>query len=393
MAGLVCPYCFAETTRRRLEFRCVGPGAGRTGGCAPVRDEIYARHRGTDVGAVLPPAFKADGRKPRAVHEVCGQLSLRRICPNCHSDLPGDYCDVDSRMLALIGAKNSGKSTYIGVLIHELLNRVGQELGASLNACDDRTSRRYHNDFERPLYQEKHLLPVTQSAASDLRAPLVYRLTVPRRRRLPGRRSASLTLVLFDTAGEDLTSEESVDRHLRYIGAADAIVFLVDPMELPGAAPNVRPSARGTPPPQPADHPLDVIRRVTALLRAKLAVPAPKRLSIAVAMALTKIDALDASVAVNSPLHRDRRRNGRLDLVDRGLVEEQIRALMARWNAGSLDRELADSYRAHGLFGLSALGRTPRGDAVDPAGISPHRVEDPLLWLLHRFRMIPASKR
>jgi hypothetical protein len=392
---LVCPYCFAETTRRRLRFRCAGSGAGRTGGCAPELDSVYAEHMGSAAGAVLPPVFDADGRKPRAVHAVCNQLSLRRVCPGCHSDLPGDYCDVDSRLVALVGAKNSGKSTFIGVLVHELMNRVGQELGAALNACDDRTSRRYRDDFERLLYQDRSVPETTQSAAAGLRAPLVYRLTVRRRRWLL-RRGVSLTLVLFDTAGEDLTSEGSTDRHLRYLGVADAIVFLVDPLELPGAAADLRPAAHamsppGQPPGQPPDDPLDVIRRVTTLLRARLARPAPKRLPIAVAVALTKIDAFDAALMSNSPLHRDRRRDGRLDLADRGLVQEQVRALLDRWGEGSLDRELAESYRVYGLFGLSALGRMPRGRDIDPAGISPHRVEDPLLWLLHRFHMISAS--
>ena len=399
MRRLVCPYCFAETTRRRLRFRCVGSGAGRGGGCASELDRKYAEHMGSTAAAFLPPVFDANGRKPRAVHAVCNQLSLRRVCPNCHSDLPGDYCDVDSRLVALVGAKYSGKSTFIGVLLHELMNRVGQELCAALNACDDRTSRRYRDDFERPLYQRRSLLPTTQSAGTDLRTPLVYRLTVRRRRWLL-RRSASLTLVLFDTAGEDLASEASTDRHLRYLGVADAIVFLVDPGELPGAAADVRPAARGESPPRPGtsppqqrpDDPLDVIRRVTGLLRARLARPAPKRLPIAVAVALTKIDAFDAALMSSSPLQCDRRRDGRLDLADRGLVQEQVRALLDRWGVGSLDRELAESYREYGLFGLSALGRMPRGGDIDPAGISPHRVEDPLLWLLHRFHMISASR-
>src|SRR5262249_28678272 len=134
-------------------------------------------------------------------------------------------------------------------LVHELMNRVGQELGAALNACDDRTSRRYRDDYERLLYQDRSAPPTTQSAAADLRAPLVYRLTVRRRRWLL-RRGASLTLVLFDPAGEDLTSEGSTDRHLRYLGVADAIVFLVDPLELPGAAADLRPAARAASSPQ-----------------------------------------------------------------------------------------------------------------------------------------------
>jgi hypothetical protein len=392
MARLVCPYCFEKVRRRDLLFRCVGGGPGRLAGCPPTLDEPYQRYlRAGAAGSVLPPVFAADGRKPRAVHDACGQVSLRRVCPHCHNELAGDYCDVPSRLVALVGAKNAGKSTYIAVLIRQLLNQVGKELQASLMACDDRTGRRYREDFERPLYERAELLPVTQSAASELHEPLVYRLTLTRRWwRLPRRRA--LTLVLFDTAGEDLTSNDSVDQHLRYLGVADAVVFLVDPLELPGAQSDVRVPDRAGAVAAAADDPLDVIRRVTSLLRAAHERPSPKRLPLPVAVALTKVDALADRVAAQSQLHLPRPRTGRLDLADRGLVDEQVRALLEQWGAGAIDRELANSYRAHGLFGLSALGHPPSSGAVDPTGISPHRVEDPLLWLLHRFRMISATR-
>lgn len=393
MAQLTCPYCFAPRRRRELMFRCVGGGAGRLAGCRAELDEPYAAYlrEATSPRAVLPPVFAADGRRSRAVCPSCGQVSLRRVCPACHNELPGDYCDVPSRLVALVGAKNAGKSTYIGVFIHQLLNEVGRELGASLNACDDRTSRRYREQFEKPLFTRHELLPTTQPAASELHEPLVYRLTLTRRWG-PLRRRRALTLVLFDTAGEDLTDSEVVDRHLRYLAVADAILFLVDPLELPGAEPDLAPAARRVQPAQGVEDPLDVIRRVTTLLRDYLGRPAPRRLPAAVAVALTKVDALHPDLSGGqSPLHRSRPRTGRLDRADRGLVEEQVRALLERWGAGALDRNLAHNYRAHGLFGLSALGRLPSGGTVDPAGISPLRVEDPLLWLLHRFRMIPAS--
>jgi hypothetical protein len=393
VAQLTCLYCFAELTRRKLEFRCVGGGGGRLAGCLPELDDRYARYLGSQAGAVLPPVFAANGRKPHAVHDQCGQQSRRRVCPQCHNELPGEYCDSPSRIVALVGAKGSGKSTYIGVLIHELRGPLGRELDVSLNACDDRTARRYRRDFESWLYGQREAVPVTQSAETELHEPLIYRLTARRRRGPFGTRHRSLTLVLFDTAGEDMRSSDKVDRYLPYLGAADAIVFLVDPLELPGADRDILPEARSAQEEEPpADDPLDVIRRVTSLLRAKLARPASKRLPQAVAVAVTKIDALRPAIAQHSPLHQGRPRTGQLDRTDRALVDEQVRSLLERWGAGSLDRQLASDYRSHGLFALSALGHIPQDKVIDPAGITPYRVEDPLLWLLRRFHMISASK-
>lgn len=197
--------------------------------------------------------------------------------------------------------------------------------------------------------------------------------------------------MLFDTAGEDLTSEASVHRHLRYLAVVDAIVFLVDPMALPGAAPDVWTQARRASGSDQVDDPLDVIRRVTDQLRSKLGSQGSARLPKAVALALTKIDAIDPTLTEHL-MSRDRRRTGRLDLYDRHLTQAQVHALLTRWRADSLVRMLEHSYQATALFGLSALGHIPREGTVDPAGISPRRVEDPLLWLLHRFGLISAIK-
>jgi hypothetical protein len=295
-------------------------------------------------------------------------------------------------MVALVGAKESGKSTFICVLIHELMNRVGEEFFFSLKACDDQTSRRYRQDFERHLYVDREPIPITQPIANVPRDPLVFLLTIQRRGLIGSGRKA-ITLVLFDTAGEDLKSDDGVKRDLPYLAASDAILFLVDPLGLPGAAADVTPAARANRQGPPPDDPSDVIRRVTSLLRAQQNRPAPQRLPQAVALTLTKVDGLRSSVELHSPMHRGRHGHGALDLTDRGLVDEQVRALLARWGAGALDQALADGYQAHNLFGVSALGHAPTAEKrLNQFGISPLRVEDPLLWMLHRFGMIPASR-
>ncbi|MFD0535881.1 hypothetical protein ACFQY7_21155 [Actinomadura luteofluorescens] len=238
--GITCPYCFASVAPQRILFRCRGQ-SGRRQGCIPVLDERLAGYTGSTAGASLPPAFAAPGRKGRADCPGCGQPTGNRACPECHNPLPSAYCDSPGRIVALVGAKNAGKSTYIAVLLHELMNRVGTELDASLVACDDRTIERYKRDFARPLLEERRLLPTTPSAATGPREPLVYLLTRTRSRkgRFSRPRNDSLALVLFDTAGEDLRSREATDLHLRYLEAADAVIFLVDPLELPGARPGV----------------------------------------------------------------------------------------------------------------------------------------------------------
>ena len=282
MSALTCPYCFAAIPRERIAFRCVGR-SGRGPGCAPELDERLARYTGSTAAASLPPVFPPPGRAAgkgvlaralragagtafggpafgapatgaaRADCPRCGRPTGRRVCPECHNPLPAAYCDTTGRIVALVGAKNAGKSTYIAVLLHELMNRVGTELDASLVACDDRTIDRFKRDFARPLFDERRLLATTASAATAPREPLVYLLTRTHTTRTGRDRQVALTLVLFDTAGEDLRSRDVTDLHLRYLEAADAIIFLVDPLVLPDGG-------------STDSDPIDVIARVTEVV-------------------------------------------------------------------------------------------------------------------------------
>lgn len=388
MRALTCPYCFARVPRGEVEYRCLGR-SGRGPGCEPVLDERLAEYTGSTANASLPPAFAATGAKGRADCPACGRPTGRRVCPACHNALPSAYCDTPGRIVALVGAKNAGKSTYIAVLLHELMNRVGIELDSSLVACDDRTIDRYRRDFARPLYDLKRLLPTTPTAATTPNEPMVFLLTRTVRSRWRSRVSEALTLVLFDTAGEDLRSRDVRDLHLRYLEAADAVIFLVDPLELAGAK-----SALITGVPvqtaDPDSDPLNVIARVTEPLRQRHGVKPGDRLKVPVAVALTKVDALDTGR--RSALQASRGHPGSLDLDDREAVHEEVRALLHEWQAGQLDLYLSQQYADYGLFGLSALGGLPHDGQVGTAGVRPHRVEDPLLWLLHRFGMLDGAR-
>jgi hypothetical protein len=114
-------------------------------------------------------------------------------------------------------------------------------------------------------------------------------------------------------------------------------------------------------------------------------------LKVPLAVALTKIDVLQPSLARQSRLHQPRPRSARLDLDDREAVHEQVRALLHSWHADGLEHYLQHNYAEYGFFGLSALGGLPRDGVVAPGGIRPYRVEDPLLWLLHRYGMLDAG--
>ncbi|EMF01977.1 hypothetical protein H340_03109 [Streptomyces mobaraensis NBRC 13819 = DSM 40847] len=353
----VCPHCLRTLSRERLAYVCAGRPA-----CAD--DRALA---------------SADPWAGSAVCGTCGRTTTRLRCTACDGRLPEGYLRTPGRLVALVGPAGSGKSTFIGVLLHELLHGLGAELDAALLPCDDTTVLAYHERYARHLYEERHTVPET--AGHDTGRPLVHRLGRVRRGRFGRARERVLTLVFLDTAGGHFASREHLETRLRYLAAADAVIVLLDPRDLPGAP---APGGAGVP-----GRSGEVLARVLAHLGGGGKVTVP------VAVALTKADLLWPHLPEHSPLHRARRPGPVFDADDRAAVHAELRALLRRWQEHQLDARLARFCTDYQLFAVSMLGAAPRRDGGLGLGgvVRPHRVEDPLMWLLHRFGALDRERK
>lgn len=390
---VVCPYCFEDFKQRETMFRCLAQLTGRGTGtrCELEVDAQLAAYIGSPGPANLGPVFGADGSRRKAACPTCGVDTYTRICPSCHNDLPPDFGEVGAHIIALIGAKESGKSTYITVLVHELRQRVGAALNASVEAMDDRTIRRYAERFEKGLYRDHVMPPPTQPASVDVNYPLLYRLST-RRRGLLGDRPRSSALALFDTAGEDLESRASIDTHVRYLARADGIVVLVDPLQIEAVQQlvgerNALP-AKNTPPDE-------IVANVTQLIRSGRGLGAGNLVKTPLAVAFSKLDALWPHLPAGSRLQQRADHAGGFDERDRLELSDEIQARLDAWEGGMLGRHIDQNYAVSSFFAFSAIGDEPVAKRVPSHGVSPFRVEDPVLWLLSRFGVVPvkAAKR
>ena len=126
------------------------------------------------------------------------------FAPKCHNELPTFFHKADSHIISIIGARASGKTHYITVLIHELLN-LGYKLDISTipqDVGEDRsqiTSKRYQRDYKNPLFDGNKELPKTQKNAQD-HYPLIYQI---KSGQSGFNKSKALYLVFYDTAGEN----------------------------------------------------------------------------------------------------------------------------------------------------------------------------------------------
>ena len=391
---LICPYCYEGFAPRAIRFRCHAR-LSRTGKqCRRRRDEVLDQRMGPRPSHDLGPDFAADGRRPKAVCPECDGETNYRICPVCHSQLPVHFGRMDNRLIAMVGAKASGKTVYMTVLLHEMRHRVGEAYGAALTGLDDATMRRYSSDYEDRLYRDNQMFPGTQPASTNLNRvdPLVFRFGLTRRTLL-GDRPQHSVLSFFDTAGEDFSSQESVELNTRYLTGADGIVLLLDPLQMPGARDSALP---GTPLPGASvlDSPSNVLSRVTNLLLAGRTGRAAQRIDTPIAVVFSKMDAFFHLLEPGSPLRDYAPARGRFDVSDSLSVHEEVRRLLKDWDGVPIDHLLDNHYSRYRYFGVSSLGRNPTSDArVAPTGIQPYRVADPLLWLLSEFGSVPKAGR
>lgn len=365
MADLTCPYCWEGSKVKQLHRYC-------------------PEQCGQDDRVFFPASAKAcpHGR----------QSTGGRFCPHCHKLLEYDYITTKSRIIAMIGSKDSGKSTYVGVLIHELRNRIGAAFnGMSTELVGDKSRIRYRDVFAGPMYDKGVTLDGTNSVRAQHRLePLLFMLRLPRRSLLADRLTAAM-MIFYDTAGEDVLQDENIDRLVDYIDAADAIVFVVDPLQISSVRRGVDDSV---PVPVKSADQVEIVARLAALLRQRRGKTAGQKIDTPIAIAVAKTDALGAALPANSAVRRPGVHDGVYDDGDGQFVHDEIRATLSGWADGeALLNTVANNFSHYRFFGISALGVTPPAKGkISPSGIHPLRVEDPLLWLLGRFGLVPVRK-
>jgi hypothetical protein len=382
MAATRCPYCFELLDKRVQAFRCVNPNASA---CPAQEDVRLGKYQ-----ALAPPRLqrviehRVKWFRAHSVVCTCGMQTSMQICPECHNELPAQFDTCRNSTIALIGPTFVGKSHYVAVLINELLTRVGSDFNASLTALDDQTLRRYEQNFHRPLFDQQTLIDKTRSAGAVIenKYPFVYKWAAANGRRF----QKSCALVFFDAAGEDLDEIDKMSAQAKYIAWADGIIFLFDPLQIPQVRDRL---TQLTAVPPVVTDPEVVLRSAAELIRSVQQKSPVRKINLPIAFTFSKIDAIRELLDDGSPLNRASKHAGVFDLKEQRQVHDSMRAYLNEWLGAELTRYIDRNFSNYSYFGVSALGREP-----DPDGsvwsIAPFRVEDPLLWLLHKNGLVKA---
>ena len=330
----------------------------------------------------------------------------KKICPRCHLYLPHKLAcgELNSEILAIVGARSAGKSNFFGVLINALERRYAGEVGFSMFAQETYSIKKMERVSSRELFEMRYgsrlfgqqptAINATMEASqnSDIRIPLIYRMQFPL---LPEQQVAgqfshfkALDLVFFDASGEDLQEMVTRQQFARYIAAASGIIFLMDPFAFPGIANLLPPSVRSRLPQQGdarevIQGAINVLEQCNGL-RADQTIPAP------VAVAFTKTDMLEGIVSPQSPMLRDSRHAGGFNEADCLECSKDVEYHLRKWGCSDFSHLVRSRFKDSQFFAISALGHMP-GQNLALRTVSPRRVADPLLWLLWKRGFISRS--
>ncbi len=363
----LCPRCFEEQKLDTISYICTN-----IKGCQCAIDRT--------------PQHPSNAKKP--ICEKCKQPMITKICPKCGGELPLNTGSGKSYPISIIGAKETGKSNYVAVLVNELKNEIGRSFNCALMPCNDRTINRYNADFYDPLY--RHHECVRGSDAGDV-DPLMFSLIFQKRKGLfKAASNDSISLTFFDTAGENLNSVASMQTFNRYLYHSSGIILLLDPLQLPAVRNELQGKIRL--PEENADintildRTVEIIRKGTGLINIG------KKIDIPIAIAFTKIDAVEGLLDPSSCLKNDSShvRKGVFDRVDFQNANDEMQSLVESWLGNELSQKLSMHFENFAFFGLSALGSNP-DEKNKISKLRPFRVADPFLWILSQENIIPVE--
>ncbi|PQP84483.1 hypothetical protein C0Q44_07960 [Paenibacillus sp. PCH8] len=393
---IVCPYCFSKFSPEEVVFRAAHHRDD---------DEDYAlgedaklnRYRERfgldtvfDMEAVLAPHDVPEEHRiysdniVMGLNDRYGVVTRRRLCPQCHNELPVTAGKAPSNIISIIGASQVGKSVYMTSLIHTLQHYTADHFDAACMPLNAEISRRFRADYEEPLFERGDLLDSTQK--EKLQEPFIFQFVFKDEDKSP------LTLVFFDVAGEGMVEQDYLGLHGQHIKNSAGILFMVDPLQIRSIRDKIRINLGNEPGEWTPryDEPRDV---VLTMFGDFIAYQDKAKTNIPTAVVLTKSDMLHSLkdeegdyIKSNSNVFRNMVHRDYFDLTEFENIDGEIRRFIEKVDRpfkGTMDVYFKDT----AYFAVSALGSNPV-DMKLQGVVSPIRVDEPFLWLLYKLKYI-----
>ena len=387
MPEYVCPFCFTKVDNNEPWYQCENIS------CIEPNKEHYAYAHAKPLETLNEHEWRTEnyqhffkGKSRSGVCNKCRIKTTKRVCHNCHFPLPARVDELSNMIVSIVGPKNTGKSHYIAVLIQEI-KRLHSKFGWSFYQSDDEIINLYKRFFYNPLYVDTppHTLEVTRSGKSNevVRKPLVFNLG-----KGADKDHKVITIVFFDTAGEDMGTQVDMEMYNRYIYNSAGIILLVNPLEFSQVQnetdlPYERNISAG-----------EVLNRIINTIKEKSAENYQHhKITIPIAITLSMSDILREMMGDASPLFQESFHNGVFDLRQFNSINEYVQVWIEVMDDRNDIIQLSRVFTETAFFGASALGENPISNGELPFSPHPLHVADPLLWILWKNGVIDGRER
>ena len=302
-------------------------------------------------------------------------------CPGCGFDIPVEWLTSLQLSIAVTRARTAGKSVLLGVMMDQFEYFLGERHQSFLTPLGS-TKERFDQKYRTPLYEQRNLLRPTPPAQQEALEPLLWAFEYG---------GQQVCLSIMDAAGEDFESLAATDTRFRYLGFADLIVALIDPLKVPGVSAVLEGVVTV---PRGSGHDIDVLRAVLAARNAHRQQGGPDQV---LGIVLSKFDVLQRmrnlsaspwQSIMNRPgstLQRDPSMVSAFDnREDAELLQHELTGLLEQLGAQLVLSAAQEAQIPYRLFATSALGAEPNASTIGRGGIIPFRVLDVLQAALSR---------
>lgn len=205
-------------------------------------------------------------------------------------------------------------------------------------------------------------------------------------------RIPTYSLTIFDGAGEDCTKLDPAIS--RYINGSKALIILVDPLSLPHVARRINPKILqwSSTTEHDSDASANMVDNLANYIRQSCGIPSGKLIDRDIAVVFTKIDAVKDSFGSATVMQPSPHMAQKAFIqADADAVNAEIRDWLDMEGETAFLNAIDTTFKKNKVrfFGISSFGQPPTGDR-QLARVIPHRVLDPLLWMLSKENMIPT---
>lgn len=363
-SDVFCPYCLQELRSKDLKMACPLCGTEVT----PSKTDLIMK------------------RIPRCTQPSCHNTPASdKLCTYCTTKLPSDILDYSKYLrFSILGITGAGKTNFLTTMLHELRHTAGTPL--VIAPMDSETSASFQEN-DRAIYETRQPVPATPPGMP----PRPQQWRIRDRTKMTSSTIPSYSLTIFDGAGEDC---EHIDPVIsRYISGSKVLVVLIDPLALSGVKNTISCDILNwsTSASHDADASAAMVDGLSNYIRQSCNIRPGKLIDRDVAVVFTKIDAVRNSFGSATVMQPSPHISSKgFVKIDSDAVDAEIRDWLESRGENSFLDAIDTNFRKDKIrfFGVSSFGQPPTGNA-QLGKVMPHRVLDPLMWMLSREGIIP----